>query len=142
MLTRSCAWEVTMRTTTAKQLLVSLGGALATVLLFAPSWPESVEVVQPVGPKADQLVMVCIFDGPTGRICLDPMTRQEAYTYQDAEPEVYTFGTTAYADALEEIRLAEVLAETPSAGFRITPATIESLVKRARTFSYMGLDFP
>lgn len=131
-----------MRSTTARQLLVSLGGALAAVLLFAPSWPESVKVLQPVGPKADELVMLCIFDGPTGRVCLGPMTTQEARTYQDAEPEIHPFGTVEYADALEEMRLAEILAETPSTGFRITPATVESLVKRAGTFSYAGLDFP
>ena len=125
-----------------KQFLTPPAGVLAVALLFSPSWPESVEVVQPVGPKADQLVIIDIFDGPTGHIYIGPMTTREVEDYQDAEPDVYRFGTTEYMDALEEMRLAEILAEAPSTGFRVTPATLDSLMKRASHFNSAGLKYP
>ena len=126
-----------------KRMIVALSAtALAGVLLMLPTFPKPVHVVQPTSPKGDRLVMVCIFDGPTGRICLEPMTRYEAGLYRDAEPDVYEYGTLEYAEALAEIRLEEAFTETPSEGFRMNPATVEALMKRAEHFSKAELNYP
>src|SRR3989338_1668674 len=94
-----------------KQILSSVWFVVLAGLLLL--W-QPVEVVQPVGPKADQLVIIDIFDGPTGHIYIGPMTTREAEDYRDAEPDVYLFGTTEYTVALTEKRLGAILAGKPS----------------------------
>ena len=126
-----------------KRMCVSIGGTLAAALLLSPFWPGSVKVAQLVaGLKSDQLVMVCIFDGPTGYICLDPMTRQEANGYQDAVPGVYRFGTAEYVDALVELQVSKALYGMPSTGFRLVPAANESLVKQSNHLQPRGSELP
>jgi len=113
--------------------------AVAFLALFgAAALPASVPVAQPVAPKSDRLVMMCL---PDDDICMGPMTRQEANTYVDAGPEIYRFGTKSYNEALAEVQSALEISEA-SPGFQITPATNQDLMKRASTFSGADLEPP